>query len=673
MKTLLHNTVWKVSAVLILLTTFSASAQVNLASWTFDDLLPNPNTQTSVPANYGMQTGTAYMYLDGTNGSSSWNNNQRGSANGFALNDPRSPSIPSESYRINPNPNLGGNGKRIVWKFDMTGYENPVLTFALHGTPTSFSHQWAWSTNGTTFTDFGSNTQNLDGNVQLRTLDMTSINQIDNASTVYLRLTLDNAIDNTGRNRFDNMVIMASEQAPTFGTIVQEATACAGLPTTFNVTGLLPNSTSTMYYSINSVAVGSVSNVNSDGSGNGSFDIILSAANDGQTMEITSIERTDHPTSAVPVTTNNTVVCDVDASIAYYADTDSDGFGDKDNFVLSCTGMPAGHVLNDDDCDDGDADINPTATEIFYNGVDDNCDGIIDEGQQLTTVLKGNFCGATLAKIYSSIICHSPYPSVTTAYRFEVTNILTNQVQVIESPTNWFQLTDLADYQYGTTYAVRVEIQRLGVWLGYYGPVCSVTTPSLFSGPVAINVGYCGQTLPFRYSPITIGGPNFISSYHIRVTNITNPLHPLAVQTLTREVPWFSLKMLASYEYNTTYSIEVQVKTTGDYSAYTAPCLVTTPAPPAIAPDSAVITNAEAKAITYPNPYTDAFSIDLGREVPTIVQVHVYDMLGNLREAREVPGNNLSELELGRNFNSGVYNVVINDGNQIQTVRVIKR
>jgi plastocyanin len=64
-----------------------------------------------------------------------------------------------------------------------------------------------------------------------------------------------------------------------------------------------------------------------------------------------------------------------------YVDADGDGFGDPLNTVdcpdASCMCQP-GLVSNDLDCDDGDASINPAATE-FCNGVDDDCNGTIDD------------------------------------------------------------------------------------------------------------------------------------------------------------------------------------------------------------------------------------------------------------------------------------------------------
>jgi hypothetical protein len=61
----------------------------------------------------------------------------------------------------------------------------------------------------------------------------------------------------------------------------------------------------------------------------------------------------------------------------WYADDDGDGFGDAGTSTVQCT-QPPGYVLTSTDCDDTDSAVHPGATE-YCNGIDDDCDGTIDE------------------------------------------------------------------------------------------------------------------------------------------------------------------------------------------------------------------------------------------------------------------------------------------------------
>ncbi|NIV86204.1 MAG: hypothetical protein GWN35_04695, partial [Actinobacteria bacterium] len=64
--------------------------------------------------------------------------------------------------------------------------------------------------------------------------------------------------------------------------------------------------------------------------------------------------------------------------VTWYLDADGDGFGDPGDTVTSCE-RQVGRVLRGGDCADGNPVIHPDVVERC-NGVDDDCDGTVDEG-----------------------------------------------------------------------------------------------------------------------------------------------------------------------------------------------------------------------------------------------------------------------------------------------------
>ena len=61
----------------------------------------------------------------------------------------------------------------------------------------------------------------------------------------------------------------------------------------------------------------------------------------------------------------------------YFADADGDGYGDPDGATDVCPN--AGFVDNGLDCQDADAGVNPGVDEVCGDGIDNNCDGQVDE------------------------------------------------------------------------------------------------------------------------------------------------------------------------------------------------------------------------------------------------------------------------------------------------------
>ena len=148
---------------------------------------------------------------------------------------------------------------------------------------------------------------------------------------------------------------------------------CDGLDN--NCNGQIDESVKNTYYQ----------DTDADGYGNASVSVQACTAPAGYVSNNTDCNDNNAAVKPGAVEICNGIDDDCDGQIdegvknTYYQDTDADGYGNSSVSVQACT-APAGYVSNNTDCNDNNAAIKPGATEICGNDIDDDCDGLTDEG-----------------------------------------------------------------------------------------------------------------------------------------------------------------------------------------------------------------------------------------------------------------------------------------------------
>ena len=76
---------------------------------------------------------------------------------------------------------------------------------------------------------------------------------------------------------------------------------------------------------------------------------------------------------------------------------------------------------------------------------------------------------------------------------------------------------------------------------------------------------------------------------------------------------------------------------------------------------------------SFPNPFKNAFKLEINTSSEERVAIKVYDLLGRTVDSLEGTLADIAALEIGSNYPSGVYNVVISQDENVKTLRIVKR
>ncbi|MBC7606715.1 MAG: T9SS type A sorting domain-containing protein, partial [Burkholderiales bacterium] len=76
------------------------------------------------------------------------------------------------------------------------------------------------------------------------------------------------------------------------------------------------------------------------------------------------------------------------------------------------------------------------------------------------------------------------------------------------------------------------------------------------------------------------------------------------------------------------------------------------------------------KVIAYPNPSSGVFNLAIESSNTAATTIQVYDMQGRMIENKKT---NTNAVEIGANYTSGIYNVILENAGQAKTIRLIKK
>lgn len=280
------------------------------------------------------------------------------------------------------------------------------------------------------------------------------------------------------------------------------------------------------------------------------------------------------------------------------------------------------------------------------------------------SAINQNQCGITLPTITTLISTQSL--NAADGYRFRITNLTDplapNQVQVITRTPQFFGLEMLQSYAYGTTYMVEVATMVNGSF-SEYGSPCTITTPD------APSLEECNAFVPSAQTIIMSESRLKSNRYRFELTDISSS-EVVVIEKTTR---WFRLSDVPGFVMGNSYNVRVSVRTTDTWSPYGPTCNISTAAASRVDEAGFTAGKPSFEAIAAPSPFSSSFNITLQYASLEKVSYSIFDMTGRLLQSATVAAQDMPNQQLGGDLPAGVYNVILSQGAETRTLRVIKR
>ncbi|QBZ97861.1 T9SS type A sorting domain-containing protein [Flavobacterium sangjuense] len=291
------------------------------------------------------------------------------------------------------------------------------------------------------------------------------------------------------------------------------------------------------------------------------------------------------------------------------------------------------------------------------------------------TALTDLACGSHLAQVSSTIRATSVVSA--SSYDFEVSLIeddLVTATTVFNSPSPSFNLLQLSSFpiKFGAEYRIRVKAIVLidSVALpSSYGTTCSVFTPEAPLASLRDCAGEGGLALT-SYNTVIYANPLGIGGAQYIFTLYNEDGYSQQYYSYNRYVRLMDFHLLTPLTVGGDYKLQVDAFIYG-FPYAGKDCDISVPAPPT--PSGKIVVATVFQASAYPNPFANNFMLDVKTSSDSVVNLKVYDMVGRLIEQREARVSDLETTTIGDHYPSGVYNVVVSQEDNVQTLRVVKR